>query len=158
MPRRSFASRGHSFFTTSTSCRGSTFGPWWRATRKAGEETGPKVLASLAVQDRSARRALVFDDLGLLGWENRGTEGSPDRSQWVRDPVGTFKRMAFTGIHVVERAVFSEGSRSGTFSIISLYLDLAAEGWVIRPEDVTDADWLDVGTPQRLAEARRRFG
>ena len=43
------------------------------------------------------------------------------------------------------------------FSIISLYLELAAAGWIIHPIDVSAAEWFDIGTPGRLEEARARF-
>jgi NDP-sugar pyrophosphorylase family protein len=116
-----------------------------------------RVLASLAVQDRESRRALLFDDVGLLGWDNRGGEGSKAARHQVRDSVGPVQRKAFTGIHVVEPAIFKLTDRVGSFSIITLYLELARAGWMIRPLDVTGEEWFDVGTPARLEAARRRF-
>lgn len=125
--------------------------------RSVGDGGNEKLIASLAVQERDSRRVLLFDDMGLLGWENRGSDGSPDGRVQVRDPMGQEKRRAFTGIHVVDPMIFHLNRRGGTFSIISLYLDLAAEGWLIQPLDVSGDEWHDVGTPERLAEARARF-
>ena len=116
-----------------------------------------RIVASLAVQDRESRRALLFDDAGLLGWDNRGGEGTERARHEVRETIGPIRRMAFTGIHVVEPAIFKLTDREGSFSIITLYLELAKAGWVIQPLDVSDEEWFDVGTPERLEEARRRF-
>ncbi len=116
------------------------------------------LVASLAVQRRESSRQLVFDDLGLMGWENRDDSGSVTESRHVRKPVGEPRRFSFTGIHVIEPSVFQLSNRSGTFSIITLYLELAAQGNVIAPMDVSAHRWIDIGTPERLAEANRIFG
>lgn len=123
-------------------------------TRMAGES---RLIASLAVQNRDSRRALLFDDEGLLGWDNRGGEGTEAVRHQVREPIGPVRRMAFTGIHVVDPAIFKLTDRDGRFSIITLYLELAEAGWVIQPLDVSGEEWFDLGTPERLEEARRRF-
>jgi NDP-sugar pyrophosphorylase family protein len=75
----------------------------------------------------------------------------------VREPVGALTRRAFTGIHVVEPRIFGRSDRTGAFSIITLYLELAASGWIIHPLDVTEELWFDIGTPDRLEAARRQF-
>jgi NDP-sugar pyrophosphorylase family protein len=72
--------------------------------------------------------------------------------------VGAIQDWAFTGIHVVEPRIFDLCPREGTFSIITLYLDLAAEGHVVAPLDVSAHDWIDVGTPERLERAEAVFG
>jgi NDP-sugar pyrophosphorylase family protein len=59
------------------------------------------------------------------------------------------------GIHVLEPAVFGLSERTGAFSVITLYLELAQEGWVIRPVDVTGQPWFDIGTPEKLETARK---
>lgn len=115
----------------------------------------PGLLASLAVQDREARRRLLFDDLGLIGWENQGSDRAPEGRKLVREPSGTIRSWAFSGIHVVDPRIFRLSHREGAFSIITLYLELAADGWLIQPLDVTGRRWLDVGTPDRLAEANQ---
>jgi NDP-sugar pyrophosphorylase family protein len=124
---------------------------------EAGSPRDNRLIASLAVQERDSRRALLFDDGGLLGWDNRGGEGTEAARHEVREPSGPVRRMAFTGIHVIEPAIFELTRRTGSFSIITLYLELAQAGWVIRPLDTSDEEWFDLGTPARLEEARRRF-
>jgi NDP-sugar pyrophosphorylase family protein len=125
---------------------------------KARERSGERLVATLAVQARDANRQLLFDDLGLMGWENKGSDRAARGSHHVRDPVGELTRWSFTGIHVVEPSVFGLSDRAGTFSIVTLYLELAALGYVIAPGDVSGHDWIDVGTPERLAEANRVIG
>ncbi len=123
-----------------------------------GAEAPPRrsLVASLAVQARdAARRRLLFDDLGLMGWENWGSDRAPEGFHRVREPVGDLRRWSFTGIHVVEPGIFGLSARTGTFSIITLYLELAAQGHMILPIDCSDHDWIDIGTPERLAEAER---
>jgi len=126
--------------------------------RAAGERAGGRLLGSLAVQDRAAERKLLFDDDGLMGWENRGSDGVVRESVHVREPVGSLRRWAFAGIHVVEPAIFDLTQRAGRFSIRSLYLELAQRGHRVLPVDVSAHDWLDVGTHERLAEAEAREG
>ncbi len=112
-------------------------------------------VASLAVQDRVARRKLLFDDVGLLGWRNRGSDRAAEGERRVRDPVGEVRALAFTGIHVIEPRIFGLTRRRGTFSIIDLYLELAGAGFVLHPLDVTGRPWIDVGTPECLENAER---
>lgn len=121
--------------------------------RAAREASAGKVLASVAVQDRRSNRQLLFDAEGLMGWENRGPEGVVVASQQVREPVGQVRRWSFTGIHVLEPAIFGLAERTGRFSIVSWYLDLARRGYTVQAVDMSACRWLDVGTPERLAEA-----
>ena len=122
------------------------------------ERAEGRLLASLGVQDRGSERQLLFDDEGLMGWENRGSDGAVRGSHRVRDPVGPLRRWSFSGIHVVEPAVFDLTDRTGRFPIRTLYLDLAKRGYRILPVDVSAHEWLDVGTHARLAEAEAREG
>lgn len=111
------------------------------------------LVASVAVMSREAKRKLLFDDVGLLGWENRGSERAVSRSRRVREPIGSVVSLGFTGIHVVDPEVFSLSNRTGTFSIVELYLELAEAGYRIQPVDVSAHHWIDVGTRERLSEA-----
>lgn len=121
--------------------------------QRAAARTPDGIAASLAVQERPARRSLLFDEEGLVGWENLGSDRAPEGHREVREPVGALRRLAFTGIHVVDPRIFDLSPRRGTFSIIDLYLELASQGHRIRPLDVTGHPWIDVGTPERLREA-----
>ncbi len=123
------------------------------AHRMARARLGNRVLACVAVQDRNAGRQLLFDDEGLMGWENREPGGVVLGSERAREPVGTLRRWSFTGIHAVEPAMLGLSSRAGRFSIITWYLDLARQGYTILPFDASAHPWMDVGTQARLAEA-----
>jgi NDP-sugar pyrophosphorylase family protein len=124
------------------------------AHRAARERSPGRLVASVAVQARDTNRQLLFDDEGLIGWENRGSDGSVLASERVREQVGPLTRWAFTGIHALEPAIFGLAERAGRFSIVSWYLDLARQGSTVQPVDMSAYDWLDVGTPDRLAEAK----
>lgn len=112
------------------------------------------VIATLAVQDRGSTRTLLFDDLGLLGWENRGCDHARDGRVQVRDSLGQVRGISFAGIHVLEPGIFRLSERTGAFSIITLYLELARAGWIIQPADVTGQAWFDIGTAEKLDVAR----
>lgn len=114
---------------------------------------GDRLVASVAVQARNARRRLLFDGAGLVGWENRNADGTVGGARRARDPVGDVTPWSFTGIHVVEPGMFDLVWRRGTFSIVSWYLDLVERGYVVHPFDVSAHAWMDVGTPERLADA-----
>jgi NDP-sugar pyrophosphorylase family protein len=110
-------------------------------------------LATLAVQERAASRYLLFDGGGLQGrLDVRGGTREDSRPQ-----QGMPRRLAFTGVHVASPGLFDRIIEDGPFSIIDCYLRLAGEGASIRGADVGDAEWFEIGTPERLAAARERF-
>ena len=121
-----------------------------RAMLRAHEEAG--ALATLAVQDRPARRFLRFDDAGLQARVNRDT----DTVDTARPVHGHPRDRAFAGMHVVSEEIFDLLSEDGAFSILVPYLRLSGRGHRILPYDITGALWLEVGDPDRL-EAARRF-
>ena len=118
---------------------------------KAACATG--AIATLAVMERESSRYLLFDENGLLGHGNemKGTE------RRVREPVGNAERLGFCGIHVIAPRIFETIIENGVFSIITLYMRLAAEGENIRPWRIDQARWMDIGTPEKLAEANREW-
>jgi NDP-sugar pyrophosphorylase family protein len=91
-----------------------------------------------------------------MGWERRGSDGVVRESEQVRSPVGPLRRWSFSGIHVVEPAVFDRCALTGRFSLRALYLDLSRLGFRILPVDMSAHAWLDVGTTERLVEAEAR--
>ncbi|HKY60088.1 MAG TPA: sugar phosphate nucleotidyltransferase [Gemmatimonadota bacterium] len=112
---------------------------------------GEDRLATLAVGRRETARYLLFDEEGLLGWENLAS----GRSLRCRTPVGDTARWPFAGIHVIWPSIFDRITERGVFSILDVYLRLAAEGARILPWDVGDALWLEIGNPERLERARQ---
>lgn len=114
-------------------------------------QRGSGALATLAVHERETSRFLVFDEAGLVGWENVAT----GQSAMVRKPGAGARRLAFAGIHAVDPRFLDRIEERGVFSILAPYLRLSAAGERIAPHDVTGARWLEVGTPERLEAARR---
>ncbi|MDT8435687.1 MAG: NTP transferase domain-containing protein [Gemmatimonadota bacterium] len=109
-------------------------------------------LATLAVHERRASRLLAFDPLGLCA----RVHADGGREDTARAPRGPVRRLAFTGVHVVSPRIL--GLLSGekeVFSIVDAYLHLAAAGERIAPFDAGTAAWWEIGTPERLAAARR---
>jgi NDP-sugar pyrophosphorylase family protein len=135
---------------------------------------GSGALATLAVQDRPSSRRLLFDEEGLLGREDEP----------LREVRGVVAARAFAGVHVaapelpgllgkvagglggpaagpdaapaesLDESAREEGGSDPVFSIVDAYLELAARGASIWPHDVTGAPWFEIGTPERLAEAK----
>jgi NDP-sugar pyrophosphorylase family protein len=108
-------------------------------------------LATLAVQSRPSSRRLLFDKGGQLC----GRE-SPEGVEWASGPVAPVERLGFTGIHVIDPAIFPKMTETGVFSINRTYLRLAGEGEKVVAYRVDGQYWQDIGSPEKLAQARRR--
>jgi NDP-sugar pyrophosphorylase family protein len=108
-------------------------------------------LATLAVHDRGSSRCILFDDRGLMGRDNQ-VEGW-ERS--VRTPDGPVRRWSFAGVHAVSPEIFDRFVEAPPFDILDAYLRLISEGAHIARFDVTGSRWLEVGNPERLAQARQ---
>jgi NDP-sugar pyrophosphorylase family protein len=107
-------------------------------------------LATLAVQSRPSVRRLLFDAEGRLC----GRE-SPEGVEWARRPAGGIQRLGFTGIHVIEPAIFSRVTEGGAFPIVQSYLRLAREGERIAAFRADGSYWQDIGSAEKLEAARR---
>jgi NDP-sugar pyrophosphorylase family protein len=66
------------------------------------------------------------------------------------------ERLAFTGIHVIDPSIFPKMTETGAFSITGTYLRLAGEGERIVACRADGSYWQDIGSPEKLEEARRR--
>ncbi|MBI4424013.1 MAG: nucleotidyltransferase family protein [Elusimicrobia bacterium] len=100
-------------------------------------------LATLAVRDRPGRRRLLFGADGLL----QGREGE--------GPAGGAAPLAFDGIHVLSPELLDRMPARDVFSITELYVRLAAAGEPVRAFRTDGSLWAEIGSPQRLAQARR---
>ncbi len=106
-------------------------------------------LAALAVSRRETSRYFLFDkNMRLCGWENIKTgevKLSHSESQ-------NLEQFAFSGIHIIDPAIFKFINQGARFSIIDTYLDLAADqkitGFSHNPEN-----WMDMGKPEELLKA-----
>ncbi len=78
------------------------------------------------------------------------------RTGWraeARSEAGRTEEIGFAGIHVLSPEIFELMTERGRFSIMDVYLRLAEEGHAIETFDMSDALWLEVGDPVRLANA-----
>lgn len=107
-----------------------------------------KSLATLAVQKRESSRQLLFDDgMALCG---RRIQGRPDE---IARPVPALRPMAFSGIHVISPRLLKTVCEEGVFSIIDVYLRLAAARELILGFSADEYDWRDVGRLDDLIQA-----
>jgi len=112
-----------------------------------------QALATLAVQDRTTSRRLLFDErLQLCG---RRTEGE-QQTELVRSSA-RMQALAFTGIHVISPRIFALMAEEGVFPIIPSYLQLAARGEKILAFRTDECYWRDLGRPEQVAQAERDF-
>ena len=115
--------------------------------KKLHEES--RALATLAVTNRSTSRYLLFDDdYFLCGWLNEKT-GEQKGKKGIKK--------AFSGIHIISPKIFDHMTEVGKFSMIDLYLRLAAEGFKINCYDHSKGKLLDVGKPESIAIAEEMF-
>jgi NDP-sugar pyrophosphorylase family protein len=121
-------------------------------------------LATLAVTDRVTSRYFLFDEgRELCGWRN-ATTGQERMARIAGAAVGQpglpggapLIQKAFSGIHVIDPAIFPLITRDGKFSVVDLYLDLAADH-PIRAYDHSRSRLIDVGKPESAEQAARLF-
>ena len=108
-----------------------------------------RALATLAVQKRESSRQLLFDEnLQLCGREPG--KGQPDE---IAQPVGPTQPLAFCGLHIISPRLISLMTETGAFSIIDVYLRLAASGEKIGAFRADEYYWRDLGKPGDLLQA-----
>lgn len=106
-------------------------------------------IATLATRTRETSRYLLFDKNNTLqGWKNMKTGE-------VRLPTNSkadLRPFAFSGIQVINPAIFDVMRETGKFSIIETYLNLVPNHTLKAYPHDADV-WLDVGKPESLAKA-----
>ena len=111
-----------------------------------------KALISLAVTQRKTSRYLLFnEDDRLCGWRNTAT--GEERISLGAD---VFIQKAFSGLAVMEPAIPDLIRFSGKFSLIDVYLSLAA-GHLITAFDHSGGKLVDVGRTESVAIAEELF-
>ncbi len=109
-----------------------------------------EALATLCVRARKTSRHLLFDQENCLcGWENNITG-----EQRISRAEKEVKRLAFSGIHIINPALFKLIDEKGVFSIIDLYLRLAQHHKLRGFIDETPT-WMDLGKLDQLAWAEK---
>jgi MurNAc alpha-1-phosphate uridylyltransferase len=112
-------------------------------------------LATLAVTDRQTSRYFLFDnDSRLRGWRNIKT----DQERWAggKPSEGVLTPKAFSGIHVIDPALFPLMRQEGKFSMVDVYLEVAA-AHMVRGFDHSGSRLIDVGRPASAELAARMF-
>jgi NDP-sugar pyrophosphorylase family protein len=110
--------------------------------------TKSQALATLAVQDRATSRYLLFDDhLELCGRQSGG-----DRPELVRGCQKVLA-LAFSGIHVISPRLLAGMTEEDAFSIVAVYLRLAAQGEKIGAFLADEYYWRDLGSPENVEQA-----
>ncbi len=109
-------------------------------------------IATLAVTIRNTSRYFLFDENDrLCGWRNIKTG-----EQRTALEAAKFYQKAFSGIHVISPEIFPLITRTGKFSMVDVYLDLANRK-VISSFDHTGSKFTDVGTLEKITTASRIF-
>lgn len=111
-----------------------------------------KPLATLAITDRTTSRYFLFNNSNeLCGWQNTKT----NEEKIMRSEPGLTPK-AFSGIHIIEPAIFDIIKQDGKFSIVDVYLDLCRQH-TIKGFDHSEDVLIDVGKPEAIAEAESKF-
>ena len=115
-------------------------------------------LATLAVTNRGTSRYFLFDEHeNLCGWRNTktGEEKGPVLN-FSDAQKKTVLQKAFSGIHVIDPALLSKITRTGKFSMVDVYLDLAQKEQ-IRFFDHSGSKLVDVGRTESVIVAEKLF-
>ena len=116
-------------------------------------------LATILVKERQTQRYFLFNDEDrLCGWINKATgEIKPDP---VKLAGKTLHEMAFGGLHVISPRIFPELERyhrrcgEDKFSIVPFYIGMCTHHLIHGYHPDSDYQWLDIGKPETLAQAR----
>lgn len=109
-------------------------------------------LATLLVSERKTGRYLLWDNLNkLAGWLNEDTQ----KMKLLHPEINPneFKKMAFSGIHVVSSNIFQYmNDWPDKFSIIDFYLSVAEKTSIYAYPD-KNLQFVDVGKPENQSKA-----
>ena len=109
-------------------------------------------LATLAVTERTTSRYFLFDEkLTLCGWRNINTG-----DEKIARSSKVLQQKAFSGIHVLSNRIFDLMQQEGKFSMVDVYLSLAATEKILA-FDHSDSKFIDVGKPESIQQAEVLF-
>lgn len=109
-------------------------------------------LISFAVTDRKTSRNFLFDEeLRLCGWKNNST--GEERISISKDNL---LPKAYSCVVIFEPEIFNLITKEGKFSLVDVYLDLAA-AHKIMGYDHTGDNLVDVGKPDSVSVAEKLF-
>jgi MurNAc alpha-1-phosphate uridylyltransferase len=109
-----------------------------------------EALATLAVSNRPSLRYFLFNQEHLLcGWQNIKTK---EIKITRPTPESDLIPLAFSGIHVLQPAIFDLMPEQDIFSITDTYIQLAADHPIVAFNH-DQSFWLDLGRPDQLQKA-----
>ena len=111
-----------------------------------------KSLITFGVTERKTSRYLLFDENNrMVGWKN---EKTGEEKISVPSPKKILK--AYSCVAVFEYDIFNLIPFTGKFSLIDVYLDLAAQHKIMGYDHTGDR-FVDVGKPESIALAEKAF-
>jgi NDP-sugar pyrophosphorylase family protein len=112
-----------------------------------------RALATLAVQQRTSSRYLLFDEQGQLC----GRRFEYDNHTELVRSAESQQALAFSGIHVISPRLLQMMTEEGAFSIIETYLRLTGRNERIVPFRADEYYCRDLGTLESLNQAGEDF-
>jgi NDP-sugar pyrophosphorylase family protein len=110
-------------------------------------------IATLAVRDRTSPRKFLFNKENVLcGWMNEKT----GEKIIVGNEKTELFPYSFSGIQIIDPAIFKYFPDEDVFSLVDLYLS-AAKNEMISGFFHNEDKWLDIGKTKTLAEANNLF-
>ena len=110
-------------------------------------------LATLAVRDRKSSRKFLFNRENVLcGWMDEKT----GEKIIVRDKNTGLVPYSFSGVQIIDPAIFKYFPDKDVFSLVDLYLSAAKKEKITGFAHNEDY-WLDLGKIETLSEAEKLF-
>jgi N-acetyl-alpha-D-muramate 1-phosphate uridylyltransferase len=115
-------------------------------------------LATLAVTNRVSSRYFLFNQQNqLCGWRNVQTnEEKGAVIHFTSEQKIALQPKAFSGIQIIQSAIFPKIIQEGKFSIVDVYLHLCKTHSIIA-FDHSDSLLIDVGKPENILKAAKLF-
>lgn len=110
-------------------------------------------IATLAIKNRKSSRKFLFNSKNeLCGWMNEKTK----EKKVVKDENSSLNSFAFSGVQIIDPAIFKYFTDTDVFSLVELYLSGA------KKEKITgfihnDDFWLDLGKKESIDDAESKF-
>lgn len=119
-----------------------------------------KALISFGVTNRKSTRNILFDKQNRMqGWVNLATNEfrfPPESPYSAGTALQELTPKAYSTVVVFSPEIFSLISRTGKFSLIDVYLDLAGTHKIMGFDHSGDR-FIDVGKPESVAQAEALF-
>ncbi|WP_290794707.1 nucleotidyltransferase family protein [Flavihumibacter sp. UBA7668] len=119
-----------------------------------------QALISFGITDRKSTRNFLFDENSRLqGWVNLATgqfRFPPGSVYTAENAMDQLTPKAYSTVVVFSPEIFSLIKQEGKFSLVDVYLDLAADHKIMGFDHSGDR-FIDVGKPESVAQAEKLF-